>query len=203
MDWAYFFQKVQHMCMQVLDDYNNQIKQIKVYSNGTLLVEEYSSNSLSYTWENLTSGIYEVQAVAINDINDSIVSAIETIKVLPGFNISGLISDITVSDDPERSYAVDKVNGRLFVLNPKAQNVVEEVSLGLEAPIAMDYSATDDKLYMVSGNSGNLIIWDEDNSSIAFYSYSDSNTGIDIEIDDIHRRIYLLAGLHVVCGGYG
>lgn len=180
-------------------DNNNQIKLVKVYSNGTLIAVENNS-SISYTWENLAIGIYELQAVAINDVNDSCVSAIETIKVLPGFNILGLISDIIVSDDPERSFAIDKVNGKLFVLNPKAQSIIEEVTLGQEDLVALDYSATDEKLYMISGNSGNLIVWDENNSSWAIYSYSDSNSGTDIEIDEIHRRIYLLAGpmLHVM-----
>ena len=144
-------------------DNNNQIKLIKIYSNGTL-IEVENNSSISYTWENLAVGNYELHAVAINDVNDSCVSAIETIEVLPGFNILGLISDITVSDDPERSFAIDKVNGKLFVLNPKAQSIIEEVALGQEQPVAMDYSAADEKLYMVSGNSGNLIVWDENNS---------------------------------------
>ena len=164
-------------------------EKIILYVNDSLLKTEYNSSSLDYWWQNMDPGTYLFRAVAYNKLNDSAVAELE-LKVEPGFSINSSIVDVIASDEPDMVFALAKFENRLVIFNPLAQEEAEIIDL-TDFPASGVYSPQDEKLYMIFRYSGILSVYDKLTSEVYSVEYSADNSGVDIAVDEIHRRIYI------------
>ena len=58
-------------------------------------------------------------------------------------------------------------------------------------PASAVFSSQDKKLYVIFSNSGILSVYDKITSEISSVEYSAGNSGVDIAVDEVHRRIYI------------
>jgi len=165
------------------------VEKIILYVNDSLLKTEYNSSSLDYWWQNMDPGTYLFRAVAYNKLNDSAVAELE-LKVAPGFSINSSIVDVIASDEPDMVFALAKFENRLVIFNPLAQEEAEIIDL-TDFPASGVYSPQDEKLYMIFSYSGILSVYDKLTSEVYSVEYSADNSGVDIAVDEIHRRIYI------------
>jgi DNA-binding beta-propeller fold protein YncE len=75
-----------------------------------------------------------------------------------------------------------------------------ETDLPSSQPIALDYSLTDKKLYILYKFSGYISVWDNQSQSLSILQFSGISDGRDIEVDAVNRRIYVLSntGLFII-----
>ncbi|CAB1061134.1 hypothetical protein D1BOALGB6SA_5907 [Olavius sp. associated proteobacterium Delta 1] len=105
----------------------------------------------------------------------------------------GKISALAAGNDPELVFAADQDNQALYVISTSTQWIVDTVALPDPQPSAMDYSPADDKLYIVSASSGRITIVDPSNSQITRLPFSDTQTGTDIAVAPLLRKIFVLS----------
>jgi DNA-binding beta-propeller fold protein YncE len=105
----------------------------------------------------------------------------------------GKISDMVAGDSPETVYAIDQDYQRLYTINTASQNIVDAVDLPDSEPIAMAYSAADNALYIVSGNSAQITVFDIPTASISQIPFSESSVGRDIAVAPLLRLLFVLS----------
>ena len=105
----------------------------------------------------------------------------------------GKISDMVAGSDPENVYAIDEDNAVLYRISTTTQQIAETIPLPYAQPAAMDYSAIDHKLYIVSKFSGEVAVYDTTTKEISSILYSAVNYGRDIAVAPNLRRIYILS----------
>ena len=107
--------------------------------------------------------------------------------------VLGKISDMVATNDPEFVYAIDEDNQALHLISTSNQKIVETLSLPDAQPVAMDYSPEDDKLYIVSAQSGQITVYDLVTSQLSQLPFSDSKNGGDIDVAPLLRQIFVLS----------
>ena len=105
----------------------------------------------------------------------------------------GKISDMAAGSDPEFVYAIDEDNQSLYFISTSFQSIVNTISLPDPQPKAMDYSLVDNKLYIVSEFSGQITVFDLNNSQISQLPFSATQDGSDIAVAPLLRRIFVLS----------
>ncbi len=112
----------------------------------------------------------------------------------------GKISAMIGGKNPNVVYAIDKTKQSLYFIDVNAQHIFKKVDLPYPNPLAMDYSAIDNKLYIVSEGSEIITVYDINSaviSEIPFASpskipFDGESRGFDIEVAPNLRRIYVL-----------
>ena len=105
----------------------------------------------------------------------------------------GVISDMVAGKNPDIVYAIDEDNQALYFISTNAQQIIKTVRLRNAEPVAMDYSAADNSLYIVSNLSGSVEVYDLDTSVLSEIMFSSTNVGRDIAAAPILRRLYVLS----------
>jgi DNA-binding beta-propeller fold protein YncE len=105
----------------------------------------------------------------------------------------GVVSAIVPGKTPEVVYALDQDNDLLYTINTATQQISSAVELPDAGPVAMDLSAADDKLYIVSASSSEITVYDVPTQSVSQLPFSVSGTGRDIAVAPLLRRLYVLS----------
>ncbi len=178
-------------------DNDGQVEMIELYANGLLIETLIDENE--YDWEGVTSGNYTLTAVAYDDNGASTSSEEIEIKVLPGIITNGIISDLVYSESDDLVFGINQTRNKLLFINPNERNMTE-IDLPYSQPIAMKYSISDKKLYIIYKFSGIISVWDNITQSLSTMNFSSSGDGLDISIDPQNRKIYILAttGLYIL-----
>ena len=106
----------------------------------------------------------------------------------------GKIAELVAAADPQYVYGIDKDYQSLYLISTVDECVVESYELPYTQPCAMDFSAPDNSLYIVSRYSGNVVAWNVDDATYEELVFSTgTEDGIDIAVSPDARRIYVLA----------
>lgn len=105
----------------------------------------------------------------------------------------GKISDMVAGDSPDTVYAIDQDRQRLYNISTVTQGIIETVDLPDSEPVAMAYSAADGALYIVSGNSTNITVYDIPTATITQFPFSESGVGRDIAVAASMRMLFVLS----------
>jgi DNA-binding beta-propeller fold protein YncE len=100
---------------------------------------------------------------------------------------------MVAGDSPDTVYAIDQDRQRLYNISTVTQGIIETVDLPDSEPVAMAYSAADDALYIVSGNSTNITVYDIPTATITQFPFSESGVGRDIAVAASMRMLFVLS----------
>jgi hypothetical protein len=106
---------------------------------------------------------------------------------------TGLISRLCASDSDNFLFALDRDKDRIYKVFPLVPRVDILAQLGHEEPVDMDFSAADGKLYIAYASVGVVDEYDLTSGATRSFSFSDSQYGLQLRVDPIHRRIYILS----------
>jgi hypothetical protein len=174
-------------------DPEGRITKVEFWVDNTLINTQYGQIYFyDYYWKNASEGDHEIQVKAYDKIGQSGESAPLTITVLHGFKTNATISDLEASEDNALVFGLDQTHGKLLLLNPVTKTLDNTISLPHSEPLAMDYSKTDKKLYIVYKYDGVVTVWDKQTQTSSSLTFSGSDDGKDIKVDPVNRRIYVL-----------
>ena len=181
------------------NDEDGSIDSLFVFVDDSLFYrdDDHNPSGIYYTPPN--GGEYRFNVIAYD--NKGLIGYSDTIiaHVKPAYTMDGLIVDITSSNYNDLVFALDQTNSKLLLINPITTEW-EEISLPYSQPLKFYYSMTDEKLYIVYAHNASISIWDYNTQTMSEISFSDGEDALDIEVDDINRRIYVLAtnGLNII-----
>jgi len=171
-------------------DWDGGIDSVHCYLNDTLVKTFYSDNYHSLHLVIPKSGEYKLSAKAWDDNGASVESDDVFYNVQEGFLPKGPITNIIPSTNDNEFFALSKSNNHLMLLYPfSAPN--RNIDLPYSIPIDMDYSPTEEKLFIVYQNHGVVSIWDQNTEEFSTIIFSDIADAISVVSDVIHRRIYV------------
>jgi len=105
----------------------------------------------------------------------------------------GKLAEITAVSNPDCAYAIDQDRQALYKIDINAQSITKHYDLPFPQPVSMAYSAPDDALYILSRFSTEVVVWDVAAEGFKKYPLPDNRNGQAVQVDPIHRRIYVLA----------
>lgn len=172
------------------EDNDSQIKSIKLFFNDSLVASNENTESLSFQWETVR-GLYEVYAQAVDDHEMITTSTAKVIEVRNGFLYDGEMAAMVFSEEPDLIFSLNKTYKKLVYIDPVSQIITKDIVLPDFEPLDCKYSMTDKKLYIVSGYSNKITIWDKVSETFQQYPFTESGKGRKITIDPDNRRIYV------------
>lgn len=181
-----------------VSDLESGIDRVEIYINDEIVDTLYG-----YPWEltleNLPSGSYELFAKAYDAKGMEGVSEPKFFRILDGFLPNGYISDICASEDENLVFALNKSMSQLMFLDPYTLDYTT-IDLPYPKPVSMSYSISDKKLYIAYEFTGSISEYNKVTSLINDISFSSNLDGVQVEVDDLKRRIYLLSneGLYII-----
>jgi len=173
-------------------DSDGSIDSVFVYVNDSLLYssDDYYPSGLYFTPPK--GGIYRFYAIGSD--NRGLLGYSDTIETVikPGYTMDGKIVDLTNSNYNDLVFGLDQTNNKLLLINPITTEK-EEISLPHSNPIKFYYSMRSEKLYIIYKYDGLISVWNYKTNSFSEISFSSNADAVDIEVDDLNRRIYVLA----------
>ncbi len=174
-----------------LDTYDSDgtVEKIEVFANNVLIKTLEGEDS--FIWEKVPSGEYTFKAKAYDDKGATAICESVKIKVSSGIIANGIVSDLIYSENDNLVFGLNQTTNKLLFINPETVSMTE-LTLPSSQPLAMDYSLTDKKLYILYKFSGYISVWDNVTKSLSILEFSGIADGRDIEVDAQNRRIYVL-----------
>lgn len=169
------------------------ISNTRLYFDDTVVAETFNGEILTHVIPQLSSGAHTYYGVVYNIVGDSTLSNKHTQDIMIAVPVNGVISDIVPTDQPDGVYALDATNSKLLVLNPLLKTISGEFDLPELNPVACSFASGENKLLIVSQYSGNITLFDENTEQFQSISFSVTADGLDIMLDVINRRIYIIS----------
>jgi len=180
-------------------DDDSSIDSIFVFVNDSLFFSDDNSYPSGISYYPPKGGTYSFHAIARDD--RGAIGYSDTINAIikPGYILDEKLVDLTYSNHDDLVFGLDQINSKLLLINPITIEH-EEVALPYSQAIKFFYSMNDEKLFIVYKYEGIISVWDYNSQSLSEISFSGNADAIDIEVDDINRRIYVLAtnGLNII-----
>ncbi len=180
-------------------DVNYDLKDLLLYCNGSLIDHINDFHFLNADYVPTSGGVYSFHAVGRDSrLNLGYSDTIE-VQVAPGISIENRWTDLSLNNQGTQVFGLDKERNRLILAN-LADFIVDEKHLPFSNPIKFEYSENDDKLYIIYSYSGAISVWNNQSQSFTQITFSSTADAIDIEIDKLNQRIYLLAtdGIYII-----
>lgn len=177
-------------------DPDGYINYVKLYLNDSLIFTDSAYNSYHYTYydiDDLPAGNLSFKAVAYDSHGDSAVSEDFDVYVENRIEMEGAVINMLGSKDADKMYALIKEPNTLLTIDPYQEKILKTQETPFTLPLDMDYSASDDKIYIVSTYSGSVSVYDCNLESFYEIAFSPTADGSEIEVDETNRRIYVLA----------
>ena len=180
-------------------DGDGSIDSIFVYVNDSLFFSDDDGYPSGIYYIPSKGGVYSFYAIAHDDRGAIGYSDTINATIKPGYIVDGEIVDLTYSNHDNLVFGLDQTNNKLLLINPITTEK-DEISLPYSQPTKFYYSMNDEKLFIIYKYNGLVSVWDYNSQSLSEISFSESADAIDIEVDDINRRIYVLAtnGLNII-----
>jgi hypothetical protein len=184
--------------VEATDD-DGTIDSVFIYVNDSLYYATDEHYIFGANYLPPVGGDYSFHAICRDDrgafgYSDTIVATIK-----PGYVLNGKLVDLTYSNSNDLAFGLDQTNNKLLLINPLTTEK-EEIALPHSQPVKFYYSMIDEKLYIIYKYDGVVSVWDNNTQNISEISFSTSADAIDIEVDEINRRVYALAtnGLNII-----
>ncbi len=178
-------------------DPDGVVQKIELFANDSLIATLVGT--LSYTWINPPGGNYTLTAKAYDNSNAFAYADPLNITVAVGSKILGVITKLVASEDDHLVFGLNTYINKIQLID--AEN---RTSTNLDIPYSqafdIEYSKTDQKLYILYKYSGILSVWDKTSQSFSIIEYSSIADGREIKLDEVNRRIYVLtdSGLFII-----
>ena len=109
----------------------------------------------------------------------------KVIEVRNGFLYDGEMAAMVFSEEPDLIFSLNKTYKKLVYIDPSSKIITKDIVLPDFEPLDCKYSMTDKKLYLVSGYSNKITIWDKVSETFQQYPFTESEKGRKITIDPI------------------
>lgn len=176
-----------------LGDPEGYIVKSEIFADGTLLTTLQGFNSF-YDWDSPPSGVHTLSAITYDSKGAMGYSEEATFTVLNGIFSPGIVSDLAYSEDEDLVFGITASPGELLLISPSTLSLTE-FQLPFEEPIAMDYALEDKNLYIIYASTGKISVFNKPSQEISLITFSETAHGLDIRVDELNRRIYVLTSL--------
>jgi hypothetical protein len=177
------------------NDPENLMKRVELYANNVLIKTITSPDQTGFyefAWKNIPPGSYDMVAKAIDRQGAIGVSPTLTITIQSGFKTDGAIPDIISSEMPNLVFAINSTDKKLLFLNPVDKILTGSINLPYNQPVAVDYSASDKKLYVVYQFEGKVTIYNNATQQLSWFSFSPDIGATDVKVDAVNRVLYVI-----------
>lgn len=181
-----------------VNDPDGDIDSVSYFLNDSLianLVSDYSSCYLTLPY----SGTYSLHATAFDSDGASASTPDSTFTVQEGFLSNGLITNIIASTNNNVFYALNRGENLLMIQEPYSNNN-KSIELPYAKPIDMDYSPSEEMLFIIYKYQGVVTSWDQNTQEFKTITFSNTANSLKIKSDVIHRRFYVTTdqGLFII-----
>lgn len=176
-----------------VEDYDGNVSLVELYAGVDLVATITENFYYGISWQNISSGNWAIQAKAFDESGAVGLSNVINVVVSHRLAIDGIISCLESSDQPQLVFGLVSDKNQLLFINPQTGQLSGTYTFPEPQPMRMAYSASDNKLYIISNYSGNVNIFDVDNKTFSSYNFSLTADGRDIDIEAVKRRIYIAA----------
>jgi hypothetical protein len=171
-------------------DSDGEIDLVRFFLNDSLVYTSYSENWVSFGAVVTESGDYKLSATVWDNDGASTVAEDIYFSVQQGFLPNGHITSILPSANDNEFFALSKADNQLMLLYPFTASD-RSIDLPYSLPIDMDYSPSEEKLFIVYENYGVVSIWDQNMEEFSTLAFSGTADALSVVADVIHRRIYV------------
>ena len=171
-------------------DQDGEIDFVNFFLNDSLVHTSYDSDFPSFSLYLPKSGEYKLSATVYDDNGALAVAEDKFFVVRGGFLPNGPITNIIPSTKDNMFFALSKSESQLMLLYPST-TTFERINLPYSIPVDMDYSISEEKLFIVFAYSGVVSIWDQNSKEFNTIEFSSTADATSVKADVIHRRIYI------------
>jgi hypothetical protein len=172
------------------NDSYGKIDSVEVFANNTLIAT--LTETYKFKWLNVPSGEYVISAKAYDNSGAVGVAEPLTVSVLKGIGVNSVITKLVATEKDNLVFGLDISNNKLLFIDPESQ-LITSMSPPSSQAIDIEYSKADKKLYILYKYSGIISVWDNVNQSFSMIEFSGLADGIEIKVDELNRRLYVLA----------
>ncbi len=180
-------------------DNETSLDSVMVFANDSLIyLDTVPSASKFMYYYPQSGGHYEFRVVAVDDIGLRGFSAVQSCEIVEGRVVEDNLVDFAPGKNPDAVYAISTGNTqRLYAYDPYTGTTIT-YPLPYGQPVRLISSITDDLMYIAYKNDHIISVFDGSNHSFSEISFDGSGSVIDIEVDAINRRIYVLCGAELL-----
>jgi len=179
-----FSERVQDLEISDISIKNGEIKDIRTYDNPEFLIRvRPNGQDLELS---IPRGVIRNRAGKYNE-NPS-----NTLLLRADIFDNGTLTELSMSNSDDCIFGIDYDKHMLYEIDPFRETIQSRIQLPSTNPVAMDFSAADNKLYIIYKFKGAVDIYDIEDSTFSTYQFSFTQGGRDIEVDSVNRRIYIM-----------
>lgn len=176
-------------------DLDGFVKSVQLFRDDEY-VAGYNSQSADLADITDTGGTFRYHAVATDNLGKQSRSETITVEVNPGFRLSNYLVDLEPTINPDKVYGLIYASQNLIEFDPVNQ-AKTDIPLPKPAPIELAYDQTTDKVYILYLYADAVSVYNPATSGFTNFSFPANSDAIDIELDPINGRIYILTVNHL------